>query len=232
LGVSARAVARGGTHEGEYTLRKSTRNHRCVFNSSFVREQIDPRVKAAWEQRFEVKAPFSRLRLSWREEHCQTLNPYGSETCAYREEQCAMSFLAAVEATTANARDVSGAVGYFRRVARSDATRRADEKPMRRETHAEVPAQTQEAFRPSDPSHVRLSDEERQELSRSKARPVAIGDLLGSLYLGPRPGRADDGETSAIERGAPRRPMRAAPPSGVGDIPQAPPETVSPGGER
>ena len=179
-------------------MRKSTRNHRCVFSSSFVREQVDPRVKAAWEQRFEVKAPFSRLRLSWREEHCQTLNPYGSETCAYREEQCAMSFLAAVEATTANARDVSGAVGYFRRVARSDATRRADEKPMRRETHAEVPAQTQEAFRPSDPGHVRLSAEERQDVSRARSRPIAIGELLGGLDLGPRTRPADDGKASPI----------------------------------
>jgi hypothetical protein len=196
LGVSARAVARGGTHEGDYTLRKSTRNHSCVFNSSFVREQVDPRVKAAWEQRFEAKAPFSRLRLSWREEHCQTLNPYGSDTCAYRQEQCALSFLAAVEATVANARDASGAVGYFRRVARSDATRRADEKPMRRETREEVPTQTQEALRPSDPSHIRHSDEERQELHRTRSRPIAIGQVLGGLHLGPRTGPADDGEAS------------------------------------
>jgi hypothetical protein len=177
-------------------LRKSTRNHSCVFNSSFVREQVDPRVKAAWEQRFDVKAPFSRLRLSWREEHCQTLNPYGSDTCAYRQEQCALSFLAAVEATVANARDASGAVGYFRRVARSDATRRADEKPMRRETHAEVPAQTQEAFRPSDPGHVRHSDEERQELSRSRSRPIAIGQVLGGLVPRPRERLSPDGEAS------------------------------------
>ena len=213
-------------------MRKSTRNHRCVFNSSFVREQVDPRVKAAWEQRFEAKAPFSRLRLSWREEHCQTLNPYGSETCAYREEQCAMSFLAAVEATTANARDVRGAVGYFRRVARSDATRRADEKPMRRETHAEVPAQTQEAFRPSDPGHVRLSAEERRELHRSKTRPIAIGDLLGSLHVGPRAQSADDGEASPVGPAASSGALRIPSFGRMGHVPPPPPTGISPDGER
>jgi hypothetical protein len=197
LGVSARAVAREGTHEGEYTLRKSTRNHSCVFNSSFVREQVDPRVKAAWEQRFEAKAPFSRLRLSWREEHCQTLNPYGSDTCAYRQAQCALSFLAAVEATVANARDASGAVGYFRRVARSDATRRADEKPSRRETNAEVPAQAQETFRPSDPRDEGAGTEEgRWVRSPSSAAMVSIGEVLGGLIPRPREGPRPDGEAS------------------------------------
>jgi hypothetical protein len=214
-----------------YTPRKSTRNHPCVFNHPFVREQVDPRVKVAWAERYGGRAPYGNLRLSWREMHCQTLNPYGSDTCAYRPEQCAMAFLIGVErlAAVPNISEKS-AIPYFRAIAHSMALERADDKPLAREKQSGTLVHD-EAQGPGDARDVRLSDEERWELHRARSRPIAIGDLLGSLHVGPREGRADDGEASPVERDAPSRDMRTAPSSGVGDEPPSTPSGIPEGGE-
>ena len=179
-------------------MRKNTRKHPCVFAHPFVREQVDPRVKVAWEERYGGRAPYGNLRLSWREMHCQTLNPYGSDTCAYRPEQCAMAFLIGVErlAAVPNISEKS-AIPYFRAIAHSMALERADDKPLSREKQSGTLVHD-EAQGPGDTRDVRLSDEERQEVHRARSRPIAIGELLGGLDVRPRTQSADDGKASPI----------------------------------
>lgn len=76
-------------------------------------------------------APFGELRRLWRVEHCQELNPYGSDSCPYREEQCALAFYIATERVTS--RFLSSPKGYFKKYARTLAGIRADQKPLQRE---------------------------------------------------------------------------------------------------
>jgi hypothetical protein len=95
----------------------------CVFDSDFVREQVDPRILTAWEAQRSDKPKWGDLRTTFRREHCQTINPYGSETCPFRAEDCAIAFLKGVTASLG----ARNAHGYFIRVARSMAAARADE---------------------------------------------------------------------------------------------------------
>ena len=106
------------------------KNH-CVFREPFTREQVDPRVKALWEKTTGQKAPFGDLRRTWQNEACARVNPYTSEFCPYRTEECAMSFLSAVQESLLPW--INNPAAYFRRVARSYGARMADEKPLARE---------------------------------------------------------------------------------------------------
>ena len=103
----------------------------CVFGDQFVREQIDPRVQAIWKAEYGRGAPFGDLRRTWRKEHCASLNPYGSAGCAYESKDCALAFLAAVQSSIGPG--ITRPAGYFRRVARSTALVRADNKPLTRD---------------------------------------------------------------------------------------------------
>jgi hypothetical protein len=178
-----------------HPVRKSTRDHPCVFTDAFVREQIDPRVQNAWKERWGKGAPFGRLRLLWREEHCATLNPYESASCPYAREECALAFLSGVTTSVALAHDEKRATGYFRKLVRSTATIRADEKPRRRHEAVTHPATRDEG--PGDVRDVEGGDDEGRGLRRTQSRPVAIGDVLRGLDVGPRPRRTDDGEAGA-----------------------------------
>lgn len=186
--------------------RLTRNNHVCVFGGSFIREQIDPRVKRIWEERFGAPTPFGRLRRSFRETHCSELNPYDSSYCPYPERSCAIAFYQCVEKTVDQARDKSSAVGYFRRVSRTLAGIRADDKPLARDyetvTH---PKKAQEGPRDTagprggdqagqSPSSAPESGKERLAVRRDLSTPLHIGSLLRGIDLGPREGRAEDGE--------------------------------------
>jgi len=192
----------------------SARTHPCVFRSAFLREQVDPKVKAEWAARFGQPAPFGNLRRMWRSEHCETLNPYESESCAYPEQDCAMAFLVATRRTENAARSAGTATGYFRAVCRTMALERADDKPLERERrHAQGPGHTG-ASRPSDaaglvrgvplaggdwtPGAGDPSVADTADMRRAHARPVSVAQLLGSLDLGPRQERSEDGSEGRI----------------------------------
>lgn len=149
----------------------------CCFKEPFTREQVDPRVKAKWEAAYGKRAPFGNLRAMWVREHCQILAPYDDADCPYDKVDCALSFLTAVEVVT-EVKRVSP-TGYFRSVARTLAFGRAEDKPLARQRDTGAGQQRDEA----GPLGVR----------RAPRGPERLGDLLRSLDVGPREGRAPDG---------------------------------------
>jgi len=181
----------------------------CIFRGRFIRDQVDPRVKELWERTTGRPAPFGRLRLTFQKGHCRLINPYGSESCPYREEECAMAFLGAVQNSLLPW--VEDPAAYFVKVARSTGIERADNKPLAREQHRDVHQAGDSgsgrgghgAGRPGDLAHVRgvhpsqgvrteVLDEE-DHLRRAHARPVSIGSLLGAFNTGAREGRVANG---------------------------------------
>jgi len=161
---------------------------KCVFSTPFIREQVDPRVKKLWSDRYGKGAPFGNLRLMWKERHCATLNPYGSENCPYRPEDCALAFLAAVERVTAP--DVTNPTGMFRTISTLMAAERADNKPLARDRIVNVGSK-------EGPSNTRTpaGDIPAGPGVRSRtAVPQRISELLGSLDLGARKGPTPNGE--------------------------------------
>lgn len=128
-------------------------------------------------------APFGDLRSMWVREHCVRLAA-ADDLCPYPQEQCALSFLAAVQ-TSLTAR--TNPRGYFRRVAKTMALDRLEQKPLSRD----------QAHRPGDARPVDHGDGEGSGVYRPTTRPVPIGDLLRSLDLGPRQGPTPDGEAGS-----------------------------------
>lgn len=176
----------------------------CIFRESFVRLEIDPRLQEHWREAYGQGAPFGRLRKLWRDFHCAELNPYGSETCPYPKEACGDAFARAVESTLQVA-SAAGAGGYFRRVAHSTAQVRADYKPLARDAQGpRQPADLPDGDRTGQPDlrerrHPEWLGEEPYpdsgiSLHRVGDRPVLVRDLLRSLDVGPREGRAPDGQ--------------------------------------
>jgi hypothetical protein len=149
-------------------------NWPCVFSHPFLREQVDPRVQKQWKEHYHQTAPFGDLRRQWREQHCRTLNPYGSEGCPYRPQDCAIAFYRAVahvcRESSTNPR------GLFRIIARNSALDRADTKLLARDR-----VRTDVLARPGDDRADGLPSDEGRTMSRSAARPVHIRDVLRSL---------------------------------------------------
>lgn len=188
---------------------RRSRSHTCCFSTPFIREQVDPRVKRAWEARFGSAAPFGNLRASFRECHCAVLNPYSSTFCPYPADDCAMAFLQCVLATTERSRNRQTAVGYFRSVAVSLAAQRADSKPLARESDearrlatkaSQGPGNTAGKTDgvPSGPGASEHQDQDGEPVRSRISTPEHIGSVLGSFDLGPRPRPADDGKTSPV----------------------------------
>lgn len=179
----------------------------CVFQDPFVREQIDPRIQSEWKAMYGCGAPFGDLRRTWRKEHCATLNPYGSAGCAYESKDCALAFLAAVQSSIGPS--ISRPAGYFRKVAKSTALVRADNKPLARYRHEEGPGDGKhrpdgQAPRPVErvagewdiPGLFALDGHQRESVYRSRSRPQSIGSLLGTNHHGAREGRTPHGGES------------------------------------
>ena len=158
----------------------------CVFRGSFVREQVDPRIKEAWPGR----APWGDLRKTWKTQHCLRVNPTGyPEDCPYSEEDCAMSFLQA--ALIVASADRPGAM--FRVLAANRGAERADNRPLARDR---VPTRrTSDMGLPRETGEVRVvAAAPDQALHGRRTAPVSIGSLLGSYDPRPRQGRSHDGE--------------------------------------
>lgn len=179
----------------------------CIFNGDFVREQVDPRIKTAWEERRSDKPKWGDLRNTFRREHCRAINPWGSETCPFAEEDCALAFLQGV-LSSLKARNPHG---YFIKVARSSGSYRADEGVERRarmrtdvphppamggampEGLREGPLPSLGQGRLGDQDHVDpVAPSSGEGVRRPVSRPQPIGELLGSLDLRPREGSPKD----------------------------------------
>jgi hypothetical protein len=171
-----------------------------MFRGTYIKD-VDRKVAYEWAKCFLVGAPFSRLRLSWKEEHCKILNRYSSSECPYPERDCALSFLQCVMTTLSEA-DAKHAVGYFRAVARRLALERLENKPLARERPGLTgTARSGPEAGPRVRSEVRsvpeidpASSEALSDLHRSRARPLSIGEVLGTLNFGTREGQPQDGE--------------------------------------
>lgn len=170
-------------------MSRLSKTHPCVFRGEFVRTQVDPRVQRLWKERWSVGAPFGELRRLFRERHCRTLNPYGSESCPYPEHSCALAFYQAVEVSVDFSKN---SLGYFRAVCLSGGAKRADEKPLARELGGAGgsrpdPRPTPSVVKVGDGSTVsRLESREEDAMRRRLSRPTRLGDLLGADHDGAR----------------------------------------------
>jgi hypothetical protein len=173
----------------------------CFFREHVVSAGVGAAVVKGWP-----KAPFGILRGMWRRQHCQRLNPYGSDTCPYPKFKCGQEFLLAVR-ISANAKEPTR---YFSKVARSAAARRADNKPLVREDASQVPYRTDEQERPGHTEnrsegpisgrrdHADQGDlaAEGPSLRSPDHRPQRIGELLGQIDPRPHQRRAKNGSES------------------------------------
>ena len=102
--------------------RRTSREWPCIFKMPIATERLDPSIKKLWESRRSDRPKWGDLRNMFRRFHCRALNPWGSETCPFKDYECALAFYVAVEQSL-NARNP---YGYFLSVARSSGATRAD----------------------------------------------------------------------------------------------------------
>lgn len=180
-----------------------TEKWKCVFHQPSVRGSVDPWISTEWPRAVGGKAPFGDLRNQFRKQHCRTLNPYGSEDCPYDQHACVSAFSRCVEATLKAM--PKKPMAYFIKVARMDAAKRADEKPLTRDRDQRYsrvgtdvpPPETARAPRPGDTGNEDEGIRARQGLRSPAAGPTGIGELLGSLDFRPHQPSPDERKESA-----------------------------------
>lgn len=101
---------------------RTSREWPCIFKTTLATERLDPAVKKLWESRRSDRPKWGDLRTMFRQSHCKLVNPWGSETCPFKEEDCALAFYAALDQSL----DARNPYGYFRSVVRSMGAARAD----------------------------------------------------------------------------------------------------------
>lgn len=162
----------------------------CVFRGTFIREQVDPRIKDAWS----APVPWGDLRKTWKEQHCIRVSGTGyPEDCPYEEEDCALAFLQCSLAVLGADRPMAA----FRVLSRMKGAERADNKPLARESHQKGRRGDLAGQRGADPSWgdaPKVSRVTPADLPHAVVRPTRIGDVLRSYDLGPRQGPAHDGK--------------------------------------
>lgn len=180
----------------------TSRKWPCLFGEISTKV-IDNRVDNLWERAYPgTKTPFGDLRNQWRRHHCRTLNPYGSESCPYPREECGAAFLESVEITVRTG--AKSPVGYFIKVAKTEAARRADRKGIQRGLTSHnnygnlrrtgVPNEAPEAQRPGQSGSENEDSASRSGVRSSQAGPIRIGEVLGSIDLRPHPRPTPNGE--------------------------------------
>jgi hypothetical protein len=175
----------------------TSRKWPCLFGEISTKD-IDSRVDKLWPGR----TPFGDLRNQWRRHHCRTLNPYGSESCPYPLEDCGAAFLQAVEITLE--KRPNSPVGYFIKVAKTEAAKRADRKGIQRGLTGHnnygsilrtgVPNETPEDQGPGHAGPATEDSKSRQRMRSSQAGPIRIGEVLGSIDPRSHPRPTPNGE--------------------------------------
>lgn len=186
----------------------------CIFVDGLSKE-ADDQVQREWKETRGEGAPFGSLRKSFREQHCATLNPYGSDQCPYPPTACVLAFLVSVQRSL-SAEDPRV---YFRVVTKSLATQRADTKPLSRDSE---PHRTQASYFPDVTRDVAAGSDARRSgdlggdgetdriplvaeaaeghLHRRIARPVHVSAVLGIPASRPR------SPANGVEGSRPERP--------------------------
>lgn len=144
-----------------------------------------------WRTTFKVKTPFGDLRNQFRRQHCRTLNPYGSDTCPYDRDVCALAFMDAVRVTCDAKPKVP--VGYFRKVAKTMGAIRADSKPLARTQRGRMIVLTESGAADFSESHADQGGSPAGglgpaggEVPRRDTGPISIGELFGQIGVQPR----------------------------------------------
>lgn len=139
----------------------------CVFKAPFLRTEINARL---YER--DPRTPFGMFSKIWREEHCRTLNPYGSEDCPYDERDCALAYYAAVSHAQATP-GVRSMPAFFRSVAKRMGLERADDKPLARDRVNRRTNGRTEAPRSGDAGAEGRGTAEGRAVSRTAPRSLA-----------------------------------------------------------
>ena len=217
----------------------------CVFRDPFTKEEINKRLAA-------LGAPIGAFTRVWRWEHCATLNPYGSDSCPYESEDCALAyFITAQQAMDAH----TSKVGLFKALAKRKGIERADNKPLARDTVRtdglegrsgglrggagtrppdDMAGPRREATQASGMAHDRsvgMRDAADRPVSRSIPRSVGSllwGDAAGSR---PRPRRGNEGEEGGHHDGDPRDSVSPSSSERLGDQPSSGDPAIHQGGE-
>ena len=151
----------------------------CILRRPEIRKEVNPRLQKAWRAVIDGSSdpPYAALQRTWRQVHCSTVNPYGSETCGYEPRDCVLAYwktaMDAIEEPT-----VRSVIGYFRFLAQKRGYERAENKPLARDK-----VRTDDQTEGGDPGAVAGDPGQGQGVHRT--RPTAIGSLLGSDYRGP-----------------------------------------------
>lgn len=212
----------------------------CVFRGSFIKEQVNPRL---YDQ--DRKTPFGGFERAWRQLHCGTINPYGSESCPYAEADCALAYFKtaqdALEAKTSR-------VGLFRVLAQKRGWHRAENKPLAREAYDKYGGQQGRAgdlrggpgagsadglAEPGRRGPAGVAGDGAVGVRRTSHRPQSIGDLLRGDGAGSRtqPYRRHEGQEAANHDGDTRHPVSPPPPERLGDQPPSEDSDLYQGGE-
>lgn len=150
--------------------------HPCVFKHPMIRAEVNPRLN-----QINPKTPYGAFQKAWRQLHCPQINPYGSESCPYRPEDCVLAYYKT--ATDALNLAETSPIGLFRILAKRRGMDRAENKPLPRDRQVEA-------------SDRRSSDPQGSRVHGPTSGPVRIGTVLGTLDVGTRQPRHHEGEES------------------------------------
>lgn len=188
----------------------------CVFHDHLT-DSVDETVDRMWTSAFPGgKTPFGDLRNMFRRHHCRTLNPYGSsENCPFEAPDCAAAFLEDVRVTV-NARP-RVPVGYFIRVTKSHAARRADEAVERR---AYAASMRRTGVLSENGPERETNPPPPQAATQPPADEGRVGGAVSPGGFAGRPGRHPDGRGAGPAAGSD---------AGRGDQDRPSPDTRLPG---
>ena len=205
----------------------------CVFRGEAILE-VNAKLYAQ-----DPKVPFGAYQRAWRKQHCAAINPYGSESCPYTEQECADAFYkTASESLTLAKRS---RVGLFRAFARHLGLVRSENRPLARyrivrtDGHESRTASVRggPTTRSPDllgPPHQQAGDErsgvaipQPVGVRRTEHRLTSIGAVLRGDGAGPRthPYGWNERQASRDNDGNATDPLPLSPSRGLGDQPSS-----------